>query len=435
MAAPDEQWNVFVTGEDEFHFDLLNTIRGAERYRFYGLLDYAEVVRPEEYRVDRMLERAVERLDSFSGSVDALVGYWDFPSSMMLPILRARYGLTGPGLEAVLKCEHKYWSRREQAKAIPEHIPRFFAVDPYDDHARQQIDLDYPFWIKPVKAHSSLLCFKIRNDRDFAEAIERIRREITLVAEGINTLLGHATLPPEIAAVDGYHCIAEDVISAGQQCTLEGYVLGGEIVIYGAVDSIRTGRHRSSFSRYQYPSRLPRSVQARMGKIATRIVKHVGLQQSPFNIEFFYDRDTDRISLLEINTRISKSHAPLFLFVDGASHQQVAVEVAFGRHPDMPRREGQFRYGAKFMVRHLAGDAFVRHAPGHEDLRNLRKAFPELRMRVHIREGMRLSDMTMQEPYSYELADVFLGGNSPQDVAEEYRELREQLPIKLDEAA
>lgn len=435
MAAGDPKLNIFVVGQDEFHFDLLKTIRRAERYAFHDLLSYADIVRAESYDLERLLSRAFDRLRSFPGKVDAIIGYWDFPTSLMLPLLRKPCGLPGPTLEAVLKCEHKYWSRQQQAAVVPEHTPRFFAVDPHDDQARQKIALDYPFWMKPVKAHSSYLCFKIRNDREFREAIERTRRGITLFAAAIDGVMRRADLPPDIAAVDGRHCIAEAVISAGQQCTLEGYVLDGAVTIYGAVDSIRAGKHRSSFARYQYPSRMSRSVQQRMAAAAQKVVRHVGLDRSPFNIEFFYDRETDRISLLEINARISKSHAPLFLSVDGASHQQVPVEVALGERPALPRREGRFRHAAKFMLRHFGGDAVVRRAPRIEDVDRLRADFPGLQIRLHVREGMRLSDMTLQEPYSYELADIFLSGGDPQGLGETYRRLLPHLPIELDEPA
>ena len=173
---------------------------------------------------------------------------------------------------------------------------------------------------------------------DLRRAIPIIRDQIELFAKPFNHVLSQASLPPEIAAVDGYHCIAEKLISAGRQCTLEGYALNGEVEVYGVIDSVREGEHRSCFSRYQYPSRLPRRVQMRMIGAAKQLVRAIGYDGSPFNIEFYWDDRSDRISLLEINARISKSHCPLFEEVDGSSHQQVMIDVALGRSSSISRR-------------------------------------------------------------------------------------------------
>ena len=64
----------------------------------------------------------------FDGRIDAIVGYWDFPVSTLVPILGERYGIRSTSLESVVKCEHKYWSRLEQQKVIDRH-PRFGRVD------------------------------------------------------------------------------------------------------------------------------------------------------------------------------------------------------------------------------------------------------------------------------------------------------------------
>jgi len=75
-------------------------------------------------------------------------------------------------------CEHKYWSRVEQAASVPEVVPAFAGFDPFDDNALESIDLEYPFWIKPVKSHSSQLGFMIENAEQFHEAIPDIREKI-----------------------------------------------------------------------------------------------------------------------------------------------------------------------------------------------------------------------------------------------------------------
>lgn len=113
-----------------------------------------------------------------------------------------------------------------------------------------------------------------------------------------------------MAPIDGNHCIAEAIISKGRQCTLEGYVHGGKSVVYGVVDSIREGRLRSSFARYQYPSQLPAHVQDRVTEAAAALMAQIGYDTAPFNMEFYWSPANDQIRLLEVNARISKSLEP-----------------------------------------------------------------------------------------------------------------------------
>ena len=422
--------NIFVFGADEFNLAQMRSLEGAQQYRFHELFDHRDVKAGPEFPVEALYEGALEQLKNFPGPIDAIVGYWDFPVSTMLPLLRQPFGLPSPDFEAVLKCEHKYWSRLEQRRAIPEYVPDFCAVDPFLENPRQQITVDYPFWIKPVKAASSHLGFKVRNDTEFEHAIQAIRRNIYRFARPFNYLLRFADLPDEIAPIDGNHCIVEGIISRGRQCTLEGYVYNGEVCVYGAVDSIREGKHRSSFSRYQYPSSIPLRAQDKMIAVTERFLSYIAFDNGPFNIEFYWETGRDRIWLLEINTRISKSHCPLFRHVDGASHHQVMLDLALGRRPEFPHRKGPYRYAAKFMWR-IYEDAMVKRVPTKAELQAIGRRFPSADIQLHIQEGMRLSELKDQDSYSYEIAVIFLGGDSQKELLGKYRVVQQILPLEL----
>jgi len=427
-----EQRHVFVFGLDDFHRHELATIAGGERIAFHQLLEHDEAIHPERFPVDAMLARSEEILDAFPGAVDAVCTYWDFPTSTLVPLIRAHFGLPGADLNAVLKLEHKYWARLEQQKVVPEMIPRFAAIDPFAKNPAADLSLDYPFWIKPIKAHSSYLGFRIENAADLESALAAIRGGIEQFAKPFNQILEHAQLPEPIAEIDGFHCIAEEIISAGAQCTLEGYAHKGEVEIYGIVDSVRGGRHRSSFTRYQYPSSLPRSVQARMTEAAVRVIKQAGYEEAPFNIEFFWDRKRDVITLLEANARCSKSHSPLFHRVDGASNLQVMVRLGLGEAPDFPHRQGDSQVAAKFMLRVYRPGRVIR-VPTNEDIERLYARFPEARLRVLVHEGQDLTTLRFQDSYSYELAELFLGGLSQPDMLSRYREALEILDFQVSE--
>jgi hypothetical protein len=432
----DNHKNLFVVGLNDANRARLERLRGAERYRFHGVIAPEAVYDTEAFDIAALLEEATATLEAFEGSIDAIVGYMDFPVSTMLPILCERFGTRSTSLESLLKCEHKYWSRRVQREVIPDFIPAFTAFDPFDDNALTQIGeagLYIPFFVKPIKSSGSRLGFLIDSPETFYRAIEQLREQIGLIADPFNTVLEHARLPADIAAVDGHFCMAEEIIG-GWQCTVEGYVFDGEVVSYGIVDSLRYPQVLSFFH-YRYPSGLPDYVQDKMVELTRTVMTHIGYNNAAFNIEYFWDEVQERIWLLEINTRISQSHCDLFEKVDGVSHQQVTIDLALGQRPDMPSRQGAYPMAAKFFYRVFFIDAVVTRVPSAEEIAALEAEFPGSLIDIQVEAGQRLSSLPEQDSYSYALAHVWLGADDVDQLLSRYDSLAARLQFEFDDIA
>lgn len=429
-VMPERSAHVFVLGLDEFNRKKLEALPPERGYVFHPLLSLEEVTSWREFPLAERLDAAVQVVEAWPGGADAVVGYWDFPVSLMVPILCCRLGLVSPSLESVLRCEHKYWSRLVQREVAPEHVPPFTAVDPFDDASLNGIGLAYPFWLKPVKSFSSHLGFRVRHREELQRAVRKLREGVGDVGEPFNQFLAQANLPEEVTPVTGLHCIAERIVS-GSQCTLEGFVHGDEVEIYGVVDSVRHG-NRSTFSRYEYPSRLPRTVRERMRAVARRVIEGVGLSDAPFNMEFFWDEAKDRIWLLEVNPRISQSHGDLFEKVDGVPNHEVAVELALGRRPEWRKGAGPFRRAGKFFARRFE-DATVIRTPSEEEVEQVERKFPGAIVEVLAEPGTRLSELDPQEQdsYSFVYARVFLGASNQRELLERHRWVMDALPFEF----
>lgn len=241
-------------------------------------------------------------------------------------------------------------------------------------------------------------------------------------------LLERVDAPSEVALLGGNACIAEQLVG-GYQCTLEGFAFQGGVHSYGVVDSIRAP-NRSTFTRYQYPSRLPESVQHEMASVAARVIGAMGFDHGAFNIEFFYDRDADHLWILEINTRASQSHSELFAMVDGAPNLKVTVDLALGRRPDMPRREGSHACAAKFFLRSWH-DATVVAVPTREQIAAIEAMVPGTSIQVHVAPGDRLSSLPDQDSYSYELGEVHVGGTNEVELRHKFENCERALGISL----
>jgi Carbamoyl-phosphate synthase L chain, ATP binding domain len=183
-----------------------------------------------------------------------------------------------------------------------------------------------------------------------------------------------------------------------------------------------------SFSRYQYPSVLPAEIKQRIHKVSKTIIEHIGFAQSAFNIEYFYEEASDRLSLLEINSRISQSHAPLFKNVDGASNHRVVVDLGLGKKPNFPYRQGKYVSAAKISARRFI-DALVVRVPTPAEISHAQQLEPGATVVVPVKEGRRLSELLDQDSYSFQYAIVYLGANSIHELARGYKQVRKALPF------
>jgi len=409
---PDDA-TIAVLGADETNLDLLRGMPGHEQRTFVPVLSPDEMQRGE-VSIPDLLDNAVKALDERGAPVDAIVGFWDFPVSTLVPLLAARYGLHAAPLEAVVKCEHKYWSRLEQQQVIDDY-PRFGLVDL--DEPRLPDGLRYPVWLKPVKSYSSELAFHVADDRQFTEAVAEIADGIGRLGRPFEWILDQLDLPPEIAEVGGQACLVEEALTGARAAT-EGYVHDGQVVVYGVLDSI-TYPERSSFLRHQYPSQLPEHVQRRLVDVSERVIERVGLDWTTFSVEFFCDPGSGDVRLLEINPRHSQSHAELFEDVDGFVNHRAMVELALGRDPDLPRGKGPYEIAAKWYHRRFS-DGVLRRLPTPDEIAGIEREIPGVRLAPVPVEGQRLSELPAQDSYSYELTDVIVGARDEAELEDKY---------------
>lgn len=420
--------HVFIVGLNDFNLNKLTSLPNAQECEFHAALNISEYLSDKRFDMKELIDLAAKRIENADVPVDAIVSFYDFPTTLMVPVLAEQFGARAPSLKNVVKCEHKYWSRVEQQKIIPGNIPRFAAFDPFDDLALEKLPLDFPFWIKPFKSFLSFLAYRVNNENDYIKVLPEIREKIDYIRKPFNYLLETYGMPAHITNMKESF-IAEEIMS-GRMCTAEGHVFDGEVEVYGIVDSIREP-DSSSFARYEYPSSLPQSVQFRIADIVRRVISGIGLNNSVFNVEFFWDRSTDHISLLEINPRISQSHTDLFEKVHGVSHHAVMLDIALGRKPATLENNGEFKVAAKFMYR-VFEDGIVKKAPDENQIRQIARELPGTIVIPFYKAGQRLSESLYQDSYSYLLANIYIGGRDPSDLLGKYNRCLEILDLEIE---
>ncbi|MAP14675.1 MAG: hypothetical protein CMH86_07185 [Oceanibulbus sp.] len=62
-----------------------------------------------------------------------------------------------------------------------------------------------------------------------------------------------------------------------------------------------------------------------------------------------------------------------------------------------------------------------------EEIDKLRALMPDLKVQLLVGEGQNLSELVDQDSYSFELMDVFLGGESADFIEDAYKRCRDSL--------
>jgi len=372
----------------------------------------------------RWVERTARRFSTTP--LDGVLGTDEFLACAVASLLARRLGLPGPDPEAVLACQHKHRSRLLQREVAPESVPGFVILDARARDPAGSVDgLGWPLFVKPVRGTSSVLTQPVEGPDDL-RALLRFSWAQRLLARRL--MVPSARLLDRSAGLT-YRVeefLGEEVLS-GRLFTVEGFTRAGRSTVMGVADSILFPG-TVSFRRFEFPSRLPEGVQHRAGELACRVVQHLRLDDTLWNVEMFHDATENRLTLVEVNPRMAYQFADLYEKVTGRNGYDVAIAIATGAEPPPPGR-GPFEAAASFVFRSFR-DARVVKVPSAADVAALRRAFPDARLHVDAREGIRLSDREFGVE-SYRYAILNLGGRDRRDLFARFERARRMLPFEL----
>jgi len=377
---------------------------------------------PEDFDAVGYIERAARE---YAGRVDGVMSSSDYPGAQVAAGVAARLGLPGTPLRASMACAHKYYARLACREAAPEATPPFELIEigkEFRDPA-----FGYPCFVKPVKGTFSVLSGLVRS----RDELHAYLQQPFLARYGRDYLRTFNDMCRELTnfAHDGSCVLAEGVLT-GEQVTVEGWISRGEVRVIGITDSIMQPGTRS-FVRFAYPSSLPQGVQFRMAEICARVVKHIGLDNTLWNVELFYDAGEDAISIIEINPRKASQFADLYEKVDGLNGFEMAFDVAVGEKPAFAKGSGAFKHAASVPLR-VFHKIRVTRVPSEQRIAEVEAAHPSTVIWWECKEGEVLSPTDeFEDGHSRRYGVINLGAQSLSDLLGLVRNVENELGAQI----
>jgi biotin carboxylase len=263
-------------------------------------------------------------------------------------LLAEKMGWPGTPVEAVLACQHKLYAREVLQRVAPEaNIPfRRLEVE-YDADIPE--GLDYPTFVKPVKAAFSVLARTIHNHRAMVEHTRFSRRELWVIRHLVEPF--EKIMCRRLPQAGTAHSLMLEECLQGQQYCLDGYCFDGRLRRLGVVDAIMYPG-TDAFMRWDYPSRLPETLQKKAEGIAARFLQAVNFTHGMFNMEFVLDEHSGELKVIEFNPRMAAQFSDLYSRVDGLKLHEMAIAMSHGIDPaTLPLQEPTAACASSFVYR------------------------------------------------------------------------------------
>jgi hypothetical protein len=305
----------------------------------------------------------------------AVLSHHEQFGTLTAALVAEQLGLPGPSVNAILAAQHKLYARQVLQAVAPEANLAFRPLDAaYGDPVPPGID--YPCYVKPVKAAFSVLARRVDNDRQLHAHTRFSASELWVIRRLVEPFdrVCRERLPE---AGTAHRLMLEEPVPAHvPQYNLDGWVADGQVHALGVVDALMYPGTQA-FMRWEYPSRLDPAVQQRALDVARRFLQAIGFDRGMFNLEFFHDPLTDRLSVIECNPRLASQFSDLYQRVDGVHPHAMSLALALGNDPRaLPRTVPTAGVAASLVYRSFPGQT-APPAPGRSARQRWQVAFPD----------------------------------------------------------
>jgi hypothetical protein len=377
------------------------------RYSFFcegfDLFSFPSNARLMWFNIWRFVDSMVAK---YGGKIDGVFSSNEQFGTLAAALIAERLGLPGQKPEAILGTQHKYEARRSLFKFAPELCPEF-SVIPYTVTPDQASKLKYPLFVKPVKATFSVLAKRCDSAAELLEHLTFKPWEKHIIKRLIEPHNQALKKFPQFEV--GARNLVVEAPLKGLQINVDCVIQNGVIRVLGIIDEVMYPG-TMAFMRFDYPSRLPEDVQQKVRLASEKVLRGYDLKDGLFNLEFFYDADSDdrQLALIEINPRLAAQLALFYRWVDGVDVYELGFDMVCKGIEVRPQTTYESIGGAaaSFVWRSF-DETSCPKIPDLDDMAWLKATYPEARLEVYAKQGGSLKrDLKWLQSHRWALLNI-----------------------------
>lgn len=351
----------------------------------FDIFRYPDKLRLLGFDFNRFAQRQART--AASRGWQGVVSHNELHGALAAALVAEQAGLPGTSPESVLACQHKLHARRVLDRVCPEANIPYRAVEVWGDHAALD-EHDFPCHLKPVRAAFSVMARRLSSLQECHESLQLNPAERWIIGQILSPF--DRIVAERLPQAEGsLLMIAEPIIHCAQH-NLDGWVDSRGVHVLGVVDAVMVPGTQA-FARWEFPGRLPEHVVARAGDIARAFLQEIGFSRGFFDMEFFYDPLTDRISVIEFNPRLSSQFGDLYRRVLGVDPHAMALSLAAGYDASCEASELPTARVAASLVWRAFSAAEVPPPPSPQRQEHFFQAFPDALLIAFHRRGPALA--------------------------------------------
>ncbi len=379
----------------------------------FDLFSFPSSARLLGFDLDRFADQQARRGRRLGWS--GVVSHHEQFGALAAALVAERLSLPGATPESVLAAQHKLHARRVLQQVAPEANVAFAGLDaayggPVPD------GLSYPTFVKPVKAAFSVLAKSVASQAELHAHTRFGRRELWVIRSLVEPFerIAKQRLPQ---AGSAHRMMLETPLPLQTpQFNLDGWVFDGQTRALGVVDAIMYPGTQA-FMRWEYPGCLPQSVQDRALDVARRFLAAIGYTHGFFNMEFFHDPASDRLTVIEFNPRMASQFADLYRRVLGVDAHAMSVALALGQDPALLPRRAPTAGAAGSQVYRVFSPTDPVHIPNSAQQARMKTAFTDALLFTYPKTGHAIA-RDFKWLGSYRQGIIHLGGADWHDLRE-----------------
>lgn len=301
-------------------------------HRGFNLLRFPSNARLLTFDMDTFVNSLARQAKSCGWS--AVFSHHEQFGALAAALLAKKMQWPGTPPQAVAACQHKLYARQVLDQVCPDANTAYQRL-PVAYGQLIPDGLTYPCFVKPIKAAFSVLARVVHSREELQHFMRFGMFELWVIKRMVEPF-ERVAKRLLCAAGTAHSLLLETPVDAPQYC-LDGVVFDGHVEPIGVVAAVMYPGTQA-FMRFDYPSGLAAAAQSQALSVARKFLKAVGFTHGFFNMEFFYDAATAKLTVIEFNPRMASQFADLYARVDGLGLFAMALELAHGRNPwDVPR--------------------------------------------------------------------------------------------------